>query len=114
MGADIDMQGHRIYNLPDAVSNGEPVTYAQWVEGLVTREFTGYLKEVITATASQTVFNLSNEYTPGLGALAVYVNGIRLTASDYTETDEDTVTFSSPLFEDDEVEFIITSFEVTP
>lgn len=114
MGADLDMQAHRIYNLPSAVSNGEPVTYQQWSAGLTVREFTGYLKEVQTSTASQTEFTLSNEYTPGLGALAVYVNGIRYPSSEYTEDDSETVTFAYPLHDGDEVEFVITSFEVTP
>jgi hypothetical protein len=111
MGADIDMQANRIYNLPNAVSNGEPVTYQQLVSqfaGAV--EFTGYLQELQTATDGQTSFTLGNQYTPGLGALRVFVNGLHYPPSEYSEVDEETVLFSSAMTEGDEVAFIITSF----
>lgn len=110
MGADLDMQAHRIYNLPNAISNGEPVTYGQWAAGITTFEFSGYLQELQTATEGQTAFTTTNAYTPGLGALRVFVNGLHYPASEYTETDENTVTFSTAMRMGDEVVFIITSF----
>lgn len=110
METDLDMQAHRIYNLPNAVANGEPVTYQQWTSQLTTVEFAGYLQELHTATASQTEFTLGNAYTPGLGALRVFVNGLHYSPSEYTETDANTVTFGTGLEVGDEVAFIITSF----
>lgn len=63
--------------------------------------------EVHYATASQTVFTLSSAYSEGTYSLEVFRNGNRQTVTvDYTETDEYTVTFSSPLLLNDEVVFI--------
>jgi hypothetical protein len=111
MAADIDMQANRIFNLPNAVSNGEPVTYQQLISqfaGAV--EFTGYLQELQVAEEGQTSFTLGNQYTPGLGALRVFVNGLHYPPSEYSEVDEETVLFSAAMTEGDEVAFIITSF----
>ena len=110
MGADIDMQGHRIYNLPAAIQNGEPVTYAQLIANLTPMEFAGYLQELQTSTDGQTVFTTSNAYTPGLGALRVFVNGLLLPTTEYVENDANTVTFVTGLEAGDEVHFVITSF----
>lgn len=59
-------------------------------------------KEEFTATAAQTVFDLTSfTYSPGDRELSVYVDGAL--ATNYTETDSDTITFDSPLVEDDVV-----------
>ena len=52
--------------------------------------------EVITASAQQTVFNLTTiTYSPGTDNLAVYRNGIRLLlGQDYIETNNNTVTLT--------------------
>jgi len=54
-------------------------------------------EEIITATAGQTVFNLSTiNYTPGTNSLSVYIDGVNQYVGDsYLETDSDTVTFTS-------------------
>lgn len=54
-------------------------------------------EEVITATSSQTIFNLSDiTYTPGTNNLSVFVDGInQIVDVDYTETNSTTVTFLS-------------------
>jgi hypothetical protein len=53
-------------------------------------------EQVITATAGQTVFNLSISYTPATDSLQVFVNGLnKIVGIDYLETDTDTVTFLS-------------------
>ena len=56
-------------------------------------------EEVITATAGQTVFNLSTiSYAPGTNSLAVYVDGVNQIVTDsYLETNANTVTFVSGL-----------------
>jgi len=64
--------------------------------------------EVLTASAAQTVFNLTGAtYTPGANNIAVYVNGLRLTPGvDFTETDSNTITTTSGLQASDEVLFV--------
>jgi hypothetical protein len=64
-------------------------------------------EEVITATAGQTVFNLSTiNYTPGTNSLSVYIDGVNQYVGDsYLETDSDTVTFTSGLHVGAEVKF---------
>lgn len=71
-------------------------------------------EEVITATAGQTVFNLTTiNYTPGTNSLAVYIDGVNQYVGDsYLETDSDTVTFTAGLHVGAEVKFT-TAVQVT-
>jgi hypothetical protein len=64
-------------------------------------------EEVITATAGQTVFDLSTiNYTPGTNSLSVYIDGVNQYVGDsYLETDSDTVTFTSGVHVGGEVKF---------
>jgi hypothetical protein len=64
-------------------------------------------EEIITATAGQTVFNLSTiNYTPGTNSLTVYIDGVNQYVGDsYLETDSDTVTFTSGVHVGGEVKF---------
>ena len=64
-------------------------------------------EEVITATAGQTVFNLSTiNYTPGTNSLSVYIDGVNQYVGDsYLETDSNTVTFTAGLHVGAEVKF---------
>jgi hypothetical protein len=64
-------------------------------------------EEVITATAGQTVFNLTTiTYTPGTNSLSVYIDGVNQYVGDsYLETDSDTVTFTAGLHVGAEVKF---------
>jgi hypothetical protein len=64
-------------------------------------------EEVITATAGQTVFNLSTiNYTPGTNSLTVYIDGVNQYVGDsYLETDSNTVTFTSGVHVGAEVKF---------
>ena len=76
--------------------------------------------EFATATASQTVFNLSTvTYTPGTNNLSVYVNGLKqYIGTNYTETNSTRVTFTVGLTVGAKVEFItattVSSAEVLP
>ena len=76
--------------------------------------------EFATATASQTVFNLTTvTYTPGSNNLSVYVNGLKqYVGTDYTETNSTRVTFTTGLTVGAKVEFTtattVSSAEVTP
>ena len=71
-------------------------------------------EEVITATAGQTVFNLTTiNYTPGTNSLSVYIDGVNQYVGDsYLETDSDTVTFTAGLHVGAEVKFT-TAVQVT-
>lgn len=64
-------------------------------------------EEVITATAGQTVFNLTTiNYTPGTNSLSVFIDGVNQYVGDsYLETDSDTVTFTAGLHVGAEVKF---------
>jgi hypothetical protein len=71
-------------------------------------------EEVITATAGQTVFNLTTiNYTPGTNSLSVYIDGVNQYVGDsYLETDSDTVTFTAGLHVGAEVKFT-TAIQIT-
>lgn len=68
---------------------------------------TSILRETATATASQTVFNLSTiNYTPGTNEIGVFVDGVKqLLTTDYTETSNTIITFVSGLTGGEVVEF---------
>ena len=58
------------------------------------------LEEIQTATAGQTVFNLTNLYQPGTNTLSVFVDGVNQydgSSYSYTETNSTTVTFTAGL-----------------
>jgi len=58
-------------------------------------------QQIVTATANQTVFNLSISYQPGTNSLSVFVDGVNQYGPSaqyaYVETDSDTVTFNNGL-----------------
>lgn len=67
-------------------------------------------QEIQTATASQTVFNLTTmQYQPGTNSLSVFVDGVNQYGPGaqyaYLETDSDTVTFTTGLHVGAEVKF---------
>jgi len=64
------------------------------------------LRTVVTATAGQTVFTTPT-YRVGANTLAVFVNGLKvLLTKDYTETDQNTITFTAGRASGDVVELI--------
>ena len=69
-------------------------------------------QEIITATAGQTVFDLTITYAPGTNSLSVFVDGVNQYGPGaqyaYTETDGNTVTFNSGLHVGAEVKFTST------
>jgi hypothetical protein len=66
------------------------------------------LEQSFTATQGQTVFTLTNfDYSPGNNNLAVFVNGSKqVSGTNYTETNVNTVTFTTGLNAGDIVEFL--------
>jgi len=66
--------------------------------------------EIATATAGQTVFNLSITYIPATNNMSVFVNGSNQVVDvNYTETDENTITFLTGLNVGDVVKFSTAS-----
>ncbi len=61
-------------------------------------------KETFNVTGNQTVFNLTEKYTTGY--IDVYVNGVRLSPADFTETDDDTITLATTAAGGDVVDFV--------
>ena len=61
-------------------------------------------KESFSVTSTQSVFNLTNEYSTGL--INVYVNGLKLPEEDYTENPPLQVTLAVAAEVGDTVEFI--------
>jgi hypothetical protein len=54
------------------------------------------VREVYTATAGQTVFNLTNAYTPGINNISVFMNGSKLVkTNDYLETNPTVITLTA-------------------
>lgn len=69
-------------------------------------------QEIVTATAGQTVFDLSISYQPATNSLSVFVDGVNQYGPSaqyaYVETDSNTVTFTSGLHVGAEVKFTTT------
>lgn len=80
------------------VSTGTGVTWSQ-LPGLRTTE-------TFTATASQTTFNFS--YNPAAG-VDVYINGVRLSESEFTATNGTTIVLNDACFDGDTVDLVAYS-----
>lgn len=117
MEADFDLNGHTILNLDATGDAASILTYGQMTayvdgkaSGLIKQDFQRFV-----ATASQTAFVLTNfAYTPNVGNLAVYKNGLRLFAGyEYTETNSTTITLLSPAALNDKIEVVSNEFLAT-
>ena len=107
---DLDLDSNRIINLGNAVNNQDAVTLQQ-VSNIIDAASSGLivsLKQFITATAGQTVFNLTSfTYFPGGNNLSVYIDGVRqYVGLSYTETNSSRVTFTGGLTVGSVVEFV--------
>ena len=92
--------------LVSAAVQGDVVELVNFRSVAITGDFeTQITKEEFTVTtASRTVFDLANTYIPGY--IDVYLNGVKLTSTDYTETDSDTITLTTPATFGDIVQFV--------
>ena len=85
----------------------------------INSNFVNYInaQEIQTATAGQTVFNLSINYQPGTNSLSVFVDGVNQYGPGaqyaYLETDTDTVTFVSGLHVGASVKFTTSSINTS-
>lgn len=110
MSADINMENHRIINLPFGVSDGEPITVAQ-----IATISTGYVvqrQETYDASGAETLVNFNTlTYVPGSNNLGVYKNGVRLfTPADYAETSSTSITLLTPLLGTDTIVAVSNEF----
>jgi len=64
-------------------------------------------KETFNVTANQTIFDLANTYNTGY--VDVFVNGVRLSPSDFTETNSTRITLAEPAIPGDVVDVLIHS-----
>ena len=64
-------------------------------------------KETFTVNSRRTVFSLTNSYNTGY--VDVYLNGVRLSPTDFTETDSTTITLAEPAIAGDIVDVVINS-----
>lgn len=64
-------------------------------------------KETFNVTANQTIFDLANSYNTGY--VDVFVNGVRLSPSDFTETSSTRITLAEPAIPGDVVDVLIHS-----
>jgi hypothetical protein len=110
MSQDMDMNSNTIYNLPNAVapSQAVPLSQVQAIVGLNPETGVTAIEESLTATASQTIFDLASSYTPGTTAIGVYVNGVRQNNGvDFVESGPAQISFNAPLDAGDVVTTII-------
>lgn len=84
-----------IITLDSAAVEGDIVELVNFLVVAITGDFeTTIIKEEFTVTAAtQSVFDLANTY--GGGYLDVYLNGVKLSSSDFAETDTDTITLTT-------------------
>ena len=84
-----------IITLDSAAVEGDIVELVNFLVVAITGDFeTQIIKEEFTVTAAtQSVFDLANTY--GGGYLDVYLNGVKLSSSDFAETDTDTITLTT-------------------
>lgn len=77
-----------------------------WSADATTTSIVGNLREVVVATAGQTVVTIATfTYVIGNNKLAVYVNGVRQYSDSYVESSTSSVTFSEALEVGDKVLF---------
>lgn len=117
MLADLDLNGHSLLNLGSSSTPNSLVTVESMQDYVDSRASSLLVQRVqsFVASAAQTVFNLTSfTYQPNTGNIAVYVNGLRKFAgSDYTETDQDTITFLTGLSASDKVAVVQTEYLAT-
>jgi len=119
MEADLDLGGHQLLNVgqADASSPSALVSY-QTMTDYIDARASGFVlqrHETQTGVAAQTVVNFTSlVYEVGANNLAVYINGVRKFAgTDYTETDEDTITLLTPLAGGEKVVAVVNEFLAT-
>jgi hypothetical protein len=109
MLANLNMGGNRIINVDEATASGDAVNLGQLSSIVASaNQLIGVFKYEPTISDGQTVVSTYYTYTPSRNNLKVFVNGVLYTApSDYTETSNTSVTFTTALTALDKVVFFI-------
>ena len=96
-----------IITLSSAAVEGDIVELENFAVTAITGDFETLItkEEYTVTTASQTVFDLTAEYQTGY--IDVYLNGVRLSSSDYTETNSTRITLATAATFGDVLEFVI-------
>ena len=96
-----------IVTLSSAAVEGDIVELENFAVTAITGDFETLItkEEYTVTTASQTVFDLTAEYQTGY--IDVYLNGVRLSSSDYTETNSTRITLATAATFGDVLEFVI-------
>jgi hypothetical protein len=103
---DIDANSRRIYNLPKAVTGGEPLRLKD-LFGDTEELLKGPDIEHITASEGQTVFTLTSSYVPNSDSMYVFRNGVLLRKTvDYLETGAQQVIITEAANLDDVFSFV--------
>ena len=109
MGASLDMNSNKIINLPAPTTATEPMRLAEFMSGAYAGTSNAYTRYPFVATAGQTVFTCAYNS----GSVQVYLNGVLLNNSDYTATNNISVTLSVACSLGDLVDIVaFTSFSV--
>lgn len=91
---DIDANSRRIYNLPAPVSGGEPIRLKD-LFGDTNELLKGPKIQHIIATEGQTLFILTNSYTPNTDSMYVFRNGVyQRPVTEFVETSSNSVTMT--------------------
>ena len=91
-----------------AVSTSDPITIGTTSLSFTRLTINYVVKDSQTASAGQTVVNLSAAFQTGGNSVAVYVNGLRMRLTDdYTETTSTRITFTYALNAGDEIDCYI-------
>lgn len=106
LSGDLSMESNDLLNV-NTVSTAALTIAGQPVVATGDVTYANSVKELQTATAGQTLFTLSTfTYTAGANNLNVFVNGVRLVQTDYTETSNSSVTLANARSAGDLVEFV--------
>lgn len=105
---DISMNNFRITNLGTAIDDHDAVNYftlRDFVAKTISDEgaYSAFFSEEFTATADQTAFTLSSTNLSSVLHLAVFIDGVFQSPSNYTTDSVSTVIFSEPIEENSEV-----------
>lgn len=94
-----------IITLTQSADDGDIVVFVNYKTLTTnTRNNTQIIKEIFPVTSTQSLFTLTEEYIQGY--IDVYVNGVKLTGLDFTQTSSNSITLTNAAESDDVVEVV--------
>ena len=115
MEADLDLNGYSLLNTSSDPGSPTSLVTQESMQAYVESQASGIVRQqrqTFTASAGQSIFTLTTfTYQAGANNLAVYVNGVRkFTPTHYTETDNTSITFTTPLVGGENVELLTNEY----